>query len=165
MVVQMLNRSVSAGFVFLALMSPAAVAQSQQEFRGGGFITDFNSVCTQLQGWSGTQQFTIRARPAGVPGNDPIESSISIFLGEYVMHYRFNQEPFGSGGFTTANRFGSIGSGIDGDPQVMPRLRQLPTPAGTVFGGDNAFHVVAEIENFNGATGCVARLNYWLRRH
>lgn len=151
-------------FLLFAIMSSAAGAQTQQEFRGGGFITNFNSVCTDLRGWRGTQQMTVRVRPAGVPGNDPIESSLSIFLGEYVMHYRYNQEPFATGGFSTANRFGSIGSGIDGNPQVMPRLRQLPTPAGTVFNGDDAFHVLAEIENFDGATGCTVRLNYWIRR-
>jgi hypothetical protein len=150
--------------VLFTLFPSVVVAQSQQEFRGGGFITNFNQICTQLQGWSGTQQITVRARPAGVPGNDPVESSMSIFVGDYVMHYRYNQEPFASGGFSTANRFGSIGSGIDGNPQVMPRLRQLATPAGTVFGGDDAFHVLAEIENFNGATGCTVRLNYWVRR-
>jgi hypothetical protein len=151
-----------AGSVLATLMVAAPV-QAQTEFQGGGFLTGFNEPCA-ADGWSGTTQIVARSRPAAAPGNSATETIINLFVGNFVMHYRFPQTPYATGGWSTATGYAQIGGGFMANPATMPRVRKLPDPVGTVFGGDEAAHTVFEIENFAGVTGCTTRASIWVHR-
>jgi hypothetical protein len=135
---------------------------SRTEYMGGGFLTDFTAPCIAV-GWPTHHQVVVRSLPAGLPENHPTDHMLNIFAGNFVMHYRFANSPYSSGGWSTAT-YASIGRLLDLDPAGIPRVRRLTTPVGTVLGSDDAEHLTFEIENFAGEVGCTVRGNVWMYR-
>ena len=146
----------SVAALVLALGAGAAAAQT--EFRGGGFLTDFTTAC-QPNGWTGTSQLTARMRPAGLAGNNATNTNLSLFFDTFTYHAQFPSLGFNTNALAVSA--GAIGSALTVNPTPMPTVRRLAPPANTAFGAPE-LHFVADVLNFDGVTGCNARLNLWL---
>lgn len=154
--------AVAAGVVGLAMSATSASAMT--EMVGGGFLSNFNAACGDSWPTGSTVQVTMRARPSGARGNSNTLTLASVFTGNLAMHFQFpDAQP--SAWVTMANA-AIIGGDLTVNPDVMPRIRHLPSPDGTVFGFEenDAAHVIAEILHFGNIQDCRARLNVWIHR-
>lgn len=153
---------VASGAVGLALAGTPVMALT--EFVGGGFLSDFSGACAPSWPENSVVQITTRVRPAGDPGNEQDFSTVNIFTGTLAMHFRWRGQNPGVWG-PVAN-FSAIGNSFTSNPDTMPRIRVMGTPSGTTLGsdGDNAAHVVLEMQHFGGISNCNARANVWLHR-
>lgn len=154
--------AIASGAVALALAGAPAMATT--EYVGGGFLTDFSQACSPNWPAGGTVQVTTRVRPSGMPGNDQQRTTLNIFTGNLTMHFFWPEQ--NDWVWATATRFAAIGNTFTMNPTPMPRLRALPTPAGTTLSadGENAGHGIFQIENFAGIANCTVRLNVWVFR-
>jgi len=141
----------------LALLLAAVPAQAQTEYRGGGFVSRFAGC--GANGWSGREAVLARVSPAGLPGNDPANSRISLFLSTYALHFSLPAAGLDSGQWAAAVATGWIGARVgSGDLTPRPLLRRVALPSATVDPG-GTLHLVADIANFDYLTGCTVRVN------
>jgi len=155
-------RNLTASVVASVVLTSPVVAQ-RVEYQGGGFLTNFTAPCA-VDGWSGTVQVIARARPAGEQGNHPTDHILNMFVNNYVMHFRLPAGPLDRGEVATATSFAQIGGGFGSNPELMPRVRELPEPANTVFSEENEAHIILEVLDFAGLAGCSFRANLWMHR-
>jgi len=145
----------SAALATLAIPAASPAAAQALEYRGGGFITNFQN-CPP---WAPVEQILLRLRPAAPPPSDPEQSRLSIFFGLYAYHLRLPPDlPFGQwvDALAVANVSGS--GGYQTNPDVRPQVRRLEPPAGTAV-APNEVHLVFDIRNFDYTQDCTVRVN------
>lgn len=75
-------RAVTAALIFTV---PSTSVLQAEEYRGGGYLTDWNGC--EVAGWSGLETFQVRVRPAGLGNNDPDQTSLSFIFGGGAMNF------------------------------------------------------------------------------
>ena len=148
----------------VGLTISATSASAVTEMVGGGFLSDFNAACGDSWPADSTVQVTMRTRPGGASGNSDTLTLASMFTGNLAMHFQFPEAQ--SSDWATMTNAAIIGGDLTLDPPVMPRIRHLPAPDGTVLSSeqDDAAHVIAEILHFGNIQDCRARVNVWLHK-
>ena len=153
---------VASGAVGLALAGAPVMAST--EMVGGGFLGDFSRACAPSWPEDSIVQITARVRPAGAPGNEQSFTTANIFTGTLAMHFRWRVQNDWAWG--PVSNFSAIGGAFTSNPNTMPRIRIVPAPDGTTLGsdGDNAVHLIVQMQDFGGISNCDARANVWLHR-
>ena len=133
-----------------ALAAPAAMAQGLQEFRGGGFISDFRN-CDGLNPGGGIIPVTARYQPGELPGND--ESSLTLSDG---FTYSFNMRQVGGvfeDTFSPVRSFHLVPT-----PELirpLPRLRVQRQIPDEIDEDTNRMRLMLRVRNLFDIQGCV----------
>ncbi|MCA2010843.1 hypothetical protein LCM17_05060 [Cereibacter sphaeroides] len=75
-------RALTAALIFTI---PSIYAVHAEEYRGGGYFTDWEG-CEAI-GWAGVEPVQVRVRPAGLGNNDPDQTSVSFFFGTGAVNF------------------------------------------------------------------------------
>lgn len=154
------SRRVVAGLAFVAGLTFAGTVEASTEWRGGGFVAEFDNC--ESGGWPSGMVETIRARyrPSGLPNNGNT-SRLTLLFNNGADAYRTRQGRF-------ANRFSEVdGMGVWSTGYVFdpdPRIRILQHQPSNISASTDRIRLVGMIRHFNGVRGCRVRFDVSLRR-
>lgn len=154
------SRRVCAAWVLAAGVALAGGSEASTEWRGGGFISDFQNC--EDYGWPDGYSDMIQARyrPSGMPGNGDT-SRLTLLFNTGTEHYRTREGRFDS-------RFGEVdGAAIWSgawifDPHPMVRMRQHQPP--NITQNTDRIRLVGMIRHFSGLRGCRMQFDLTLTR-
>ncbi|MCC5970059.1 MAG: hypothetical protein JJU15_08920 [Pararhodobacter sp.] len=154
------SRRIGAGLVLAAGMMLAGGAEASTEWRGGGFVSDFQNC--ENNGWPTGFSEPVRARyrPSDLPGNSDF-TRLTLLFHNGADNYR-----------TRGGRFANQFREVDGvaiwsggwvyDPHPMLRLQQHQPQ--NINERTNRIRLVGQIRHFNGLRGCRVRFDLTLTR-